>query len=369
MAEINALFEKEHPEIKLEFEVVPPNDAYVQALSPQFLAGDAPDVVMTDAPKMTAWAESGYLEPLADSTWADDVDPNLKPFTTVDGELYGFPMEQIGIGIFANMDMLAAAAVDAVPTNWSDFTASLEALQAAGQPGLNLPNKAGWTGRMLLTASAASLVYPGTSDLDEKILLGEETLDPTWVGALDQVMELQDLGFVDWPTQLGVDEFTQGKSDFIAGNSAYWFQGAWNLQSMIDEGVNVAFAPWPGADSGTSHGLLFPGTMWSVNASSDVKDAAAAYLEFWNDPEVLGLYLDAENAFTTFTGGTSPDKEQLSVFSDAFDAGDVAYTPVSTWMVGDALTAVNSNVQSRMLGDVESAAALEAIDDAVSRLR
>lgn len=369
MEAINELFAEKHPEIQLRFEVVPPNDAYVQALSPQFLAGDAPDVIMTDAPKMATWADSGYLEPLADENWVADIVPRLQTFTEFDDTIYGFPMEQIGIGLFANMDILAEAGITEVPTNAAEFTTALETLQAAGLPGLALPNKAGWTGRMLLTAAAANDVYPESDDLDTDIRNGDATLDGEWDTSLDSLIALEDDGFIDWSAQLGVDEFTQGRPDFISGKSAFWFQGAWNLQGIIDEGVNVQFAPWPGSPDGDSYGLLFPGTMWSINTASEVKDAARTYLEFWSDPEVLGLFLDAENAFTTFEGGVSPDKPQLAVFSAAVDKGNVAYTPVNSWMVGDALTAVNTSVQSRMLGDLTTEAALVSIDEAIARLR
>lgn len=368
MEQINDLFTERYPDIKLEFEFVPPNDAYVQALSPQFLAGDAPDVVMTDAPKMADWAGSGYLEPLEDP-WVDDILPGLRAFTELDEVTYGFPMEQIGIGLLANMDILAEAGITEVPTNVAELDAALAALEEASLPGLALPNKNGWTGRMLLSAIAASHVYPGTEGLDEDILSGDVTLNGTWNDSLDAIMELQDKGHVDWSAELGVDEHSQGRPDFIAGQSAFWFQGAWTLQSIIDEGVNVQFAPWPGATDGTSYGLLFPGTMWSINAASDVKDAARTYLEFWNDPEVLALFLEAENAFTTFEGGVSPDNDVLTEFTRAVETGDVSYTPVSTWMVGDALTAVNTNVQSRMLGELTTPEALTAIDEAIARLR
>ena len=50
MAEINAAFEKAHPDIELDFSYVPPNDVYQQKLQSQLLAGNAADVIVLAAP-------------------------------------------------------------------------------------------------------------------------------------------------------------------------------------------------------------------------------------------------------------------------------------------------------------------------------
>ncbi len=59
VAEINAAFEKANPDIKLEFEAIPANEAYSQRVQPELLAGTAADVIMLDSKPSRDMGEVG----------------------------------------------------------------------------------------------------------------------------------------------------------------------------------------------------------------------------------------------------------------------------------------------------------------------
>jgi raffinose/stachyose/melibiose transport system substrate-binding protein len=361
IAEINDAFEKANPDIDLQFEFVPANDKYTQRVQPELLAGNSADVIMTDSAKVQDWGSSGYLEDLSSRDWVSSVRPEVAPFVENADTTYALPMEVIGISLFANNDLLKKAGIDSVPTTWPEFEAALQKAKAAGITPLSLPNKGGWTGSSALNAIAASLVYKQNPDFDKQFLDGKASFS-SWKTSAQQLMDLQTQGFVDFGSELGVDEWSTGISDFEARKSAFYVQGAWNQSAFEKAGVNDSFIPWPAETTGDSNANLFVGTMWSVNAASKVKDAAEKYVDFWADSANAAPYLQAENAVSPFTDGTSPSTPATKSFVDAVNAGNYRILPSNTWFSAAGEKVMQQEVQALWLGQQDIDQTLQNLD-------
>ncbi|MFC7626016.1 ABC transporter substrate-binding protein [Microlunatus sp. GCM10028923] len=349
VAKINAAFEKANPDIELEFEVIPANEAYSQRVQPELLAGNSADVIMVDSNLLSTWGESGYLADQSDANWADDIVPEVAGFVTYDDAVLGMPMEAIGVGLYANSDLLNEVGVTGVPTDWDGFVDALIKLKAAGHDPITLPDKGGWTGALALLNAAATTV---DKDWDEKFYQGDASF-ADWKPAVEQLLEMQDMGLIDWKTELGEDEWSQGADDFKAGNTGFWLQGAWNLGGVAEAGVNTQFTGWPGGEPGLDpNGLLFVGTMWGINEASPVKDAAKKYVDFWSQPENLSLFLEAENAISPFTSGVSPGNDAMDGFLASYESGNYRFMQTNTWMSGDVQTQMGSRLQALFLGEI-----------------
>ena len=368
VAAVNAAFEKAYPNIKVNFEYVPANDTYQQKLQPELLAGKAADVIMTDSSRVQTWGKSGYLADLSSTGWASTIKDDVKPYATYNNKVLAAPMELIGIGLYANMDLLAKAGITSVPSTWPDFFADLAKLKTAGVAPLSLPDKSGWTANLVTQAAAATLLYQQSSDWDQQFVQGARTFPQDWEPSLTQLAELSTAGYVDWKTELGVDEWSQGIQGFTAGKSAFWFQGAWNIGAVQKGGFKMAFAPWPAGAAGTQpSSLYFSGTMWSANASSSHLDAAKKYIDFWTKAENLSLYLQAENAVSPYSGGTTPKSDVTTAFVDAFTANRYHLLPSNTWDNGDADTAIGSAIQAYLLGKASAQDTLALIQSSVKK--
>ncbi|CAM5638168.1 ABC transporter substrate-binding protein [Streptomyces griseorubiginosus] len=367
VAEINKAFEKAHPKIKIDFEYITANDTYVQKLQPELLGGKAGDVIMVDTDKMKKWGASGYLADLSKESWAGDIAPDAKPFAQSDGKTLAMPMELIGIGMYANMNLLKKAGIDEVPADWPTFLADLGKLKKAGINPISLPDKSGWTGSSVFQASGSSLVYQKNKQWDADFLGGKASFAPDWQGPLDQLKTLEDKGYVNWKNELGVDEWSQGPQDFSAGKSAFWYQGAWQVSNVAKAGFPVQFAPWPGGAAGTKpNGMLFAGTMWAVNSQSQQGDAAREYVKFWSQSENLSKYLDAEHAESPFTGGSTPESTETTAFTNAFKDGRYRILPSNSWYGAAAETEIGSKIQAYLLGKESTAQTLKDIQTAAS---
>jgi raffinose/stachyose/melibiose transport system substrate-binding protein len=368
VAQVNAAFEKAYPNIKVNFEYVPANDTYQQKLQPELLAGKAGDVIMTDSSKVQTWGKAGYLADLSSTGFASSIKDDVKPYATYNNKVLGAPMELIGIGLYANTDLLKKAGVASVPATWPDFLAALGKLKAAGITPISLPDKSGWTANLTMQAAAATLLYQQNSSWDQQFVEGKTTFGKDWPSSLAQLTELSAAGYVDWQKELGIDEWSQGIQAFTAGNSGFWFQGAWNIGAVQKGNFPIAFAPWPAGGAGTKpSALYFSGTMWSANARSSHLDAAQKYIDFWTKSENLSLFLQAENAVSPYTGGSTPSSDVTAAFVEAFTQNRYHLLPSNTWDTGEADTAIGSALQGYLLGKASAEATLTSIQSSVKK--
>lgn len=367
VAEINKAFEKANPKIKVDFEYITANDTYTQKLQPELLGGKAGDVIMVDTDRMKKWGASGYLADLSGEPWASRITPDAKAFAQSDGKTLAMPMELIGIGLYANMDLLKKAGITEVPADWPTFLADLAKVKKAGITPIKLPDKSGWTGSSVFQASGSTLVYDKNKQWDADFLDGKTSFDPDWKEPLQQLKTLEDQGYVDWKNELGVDEWAQGPQDFSAGKSAFWYQGAWQVSNIEKAGFPVSFAPWPGGAAGTKpNGMLFSGTMWAVNSQSEQGDAAREYVKFWSQNQNLSKYLEAEHAESPFISGLTPESTETTAFTTAFKEGRYRILPSDSWYAAAAETATGSKIQAFLLGKASAAQTLKDIQTAAS---
>ena len=367
VAEINQAFEAANPKIKVDFQYITANDTYTQKLQPELLAGKAGDVIMVDSDKVNKWGASGYLADLSKESWVSKISPDAQPFAQAKGKTLAMPMELIGIGLYANTDLLKKAGISEVPADWPTFLADLAKVKKAGINPIGLPDKAGWTGESVFQAAGSTLVYNQNKQWDTDFLAGKTSFDPDWKAALAQLTALSDAGYVNWKNELGVDEWAQGPQDFSAGKSAFWYQGAWQISAIKKSGVPISFAPWPAGAAGTKpNAMFFSGTMWGVNSQSKNADAARAYVNFWSQSQNLAKYLAAENAVSPFTGGVTPEAPETTAFTTAFKEGRYRVLPSNTWLDQAAETATGSKIQALLLGQSNAAQTLKAIQTAAS---
>lgn len=317
--ELHEKFEAENPDIKIQFEFNGRGD-HETVNNTQLAAGEAADVIMVDEGLMNRWASEGLLEDLSDQSWVGNILPEVARFTQLDGRTYQFPQELVPIGLFTNNALLAEAGITELPQTWDEFVSSLETLEAAGIPGLLL-NGAEWGGYQLLALSAAGTVYRDNPDWSQHYKDGEVSFNPDWAPAFGRLQELLQAGLVDGQLM------ASGLPDslFVDGEYAYLVNGAWMYGGLKNAGLDFNFMPLP-SDS-APHGFIFVGTGLAVNSTSEHKDAARRYIEFWSDPDNLVRFTEGENALTTISNGRSAFAPESAPWGDAVAAGNWTFAP------------------------------------------
>ncbi|KAA2260678.1 extracellular solute-binding protein [Solihabitans fulvus] len=366
LKDINAAFEKSHPNVKIDYTYAQGN-SYGQKLNAELLGGNAEDVFMAQPSDLPRWAKAGYLLNLSDQSWATDLAAPVKSLVSAGKKVVASPSELAGIGLYSNMKLLKAAGIDKAPTTWSEFVADQQALKKAGQPGLALPDKSGWTIYQAINASAASRVFAGKPNWNDDQAAGKATFvsEDGWKKAMQQFVDLGDKGFVDYKAQLGIDEWSQGTQDFAAGKSAFLLQGSWAMSDLAKNGNQVQFTPWPGGDDGGQQAALTAvGTTWTINAKTSHKAEAQEYLKFWSSADALTPYLTAESSLSPFTSVPTPKISGTETFNSTVTAGRFWVLPAGGWANEKGQTAMGQAVQGLLLGQSSIDKTLEAYDTA-----
>ncbi|GAU76792.1 ABC transporter substrate-binding protein [Fusibacter sp. 3D3] len=121
-----ALYEDEHPNVKINLQTVGGGDDYGAALRAQFQSGNEPDIYDVGGPQdVKDWMDK--LEDLTDAPWAGLPLDGVLSGVTVEGKVYALPYNIEGYGLAYNKAIFEASGVDA--TTLTTFDALEEALQ------------------------------------------------------------------------------------------------------------------------------------------------------------------------------------------------------------------------------------------------
>jgi multiple sugar transport system substrate-binding protein len=124
----NAQFEKEHPNVTINREVVPYANLVPKVLQ-EASVGDLPNIVMLDNPNVPEVAATGQLKPLNSfpGFTTSGYVPGAISECTYQGKQYCYPIGTNTVGIFYNKAMLAAAHVSP-PKTWAQLQSDAKAL-------------------------------------------------------------------------------------------------------------------------------------------------------------------------------------------------------------------------------------------------
>jgi multiple sugar transport system substrate-binding protein len=132
-----AAFERAYPSIKVNDVTL---DPYAEGMLARFAARKPPDIFYVDSNVFPDWQKQGLLQPLNAMMVKAKFSPRpfyqrlLAGFRNNKGVIYGFPKDWSPLALEANTTMLKKAGVTKPPTTWTQFTAALRKLKAAGQP-------------------------------------------------------------------------------------------------------------------------------------------------------------------------------------------------------------------------------------------
>lgn len=136
-----AEFEKENPGIKVKPEPVPLAQRDVK-FTTAIRAGEGPDVFALDANPVRQYIAEGWVRDLTPfvqkeggDKFTSDFYPNTLVPVTVDGKIYGIPMNTVAMGLVYNSKLFEEAGIAAPPKTWDEFRAVSKKLTRASTAG------------------------------------------------------------------------------------------------------------------------------------------------------------------------------------------------------------------------------------------
>jgi len=293
-----AKFQAKYPDIAIKFTPYL-NTEYNAILSTALTAGKGPDIIqMRPYGGMANLSDAGNFMPLT----VKDV-PALGKLSAgilagaqgyKDKKQYGYPYAISAMGIFYNPEMLQAAGVKALPTNWDQLINAFKKVKAAGM--LPLGNTGG-NGPALeqLHATVGPTFYGGTQFFND-VVSGKKTFtDRAYVASLKAVKDLaayMPAGFegIDYNTARGL--FANEKAAFYFGGN-YELGYFRSLNPSLQAGWMAPVAKSPGSPKYVS---TWADGAYAINSKTASKAAALKFLNFLASKE-FGQALVDEIAF------------------------------------------------------------------------
>lgn len=305
-------FEKEHPNITIDFEDVPAGRAREKLIT-QVAGGNPPDVAYLDAGSVQDFASRGALVNLegylagSDVVKGDDFVDAFAQLATFQDSMYGLPFDGETTGLYYRTDLFEQAGIDAPPTTWEEFEETAAALTD--------PAKKQY-GFYLTAVEAAYYWYPWLWQAG-----GETLTDDGQQVAFDSPEGQEAANFYVGlrkyapPDYLATDSYT-GRVSFAQGKAAMYVAGNWlsgdlhvNFPDIDDK---WATAPMPEGPAGCA--TTFAGDTLVMFEQSENQDAAWLWMEFLSQPENVALW-----TFKNEGSSLLPPRESL-LNSDEFQS-------------------------------------------------
>jgi multiple sugar transport system substrate-binding protein len=273
---------------------VVPGDAWDAKIAAAQAAGTQPDVVTTNYGGIRPGTVNGQfakLDDLMDASVFADIQEYVKPFVTVDGAHYGYPMlVEPSTVLFYRTDLFEAAGLDpaAPPTSWDQLLETARTLTKDGVYGMNIGQTApdlGWSSWGLQFNAAGHL--PIADDWS-----ASRATDPEF----KQLAEFYTTLFSE---QLMPQEATYGYADcsfFGEGSVAMSACGSWAIGQLSGNPdwatvfENTAVAAFPSIDGDqTRTTSTLGGWTLTVDAKSKAPQESADFIAWLlaGDPAIM----------------------------------------------------------------------------------
>ncbi|MFX0558897.1 extracellular solute-binding protein [Tepidibacillus infernus] len=284
-------YEKENPNVKVNVQTVGGGADYGAALKAQFASGNEPDIFNNGGfAEAQTWLNK--LEDLSDQPWVSHVYPSAKVPMTIDGKIYGQPLNLEGYGFIYNKDLFAKAGITNLPKTLDELEAAAKKLNDAGIT----PFSVGYGEWWVLGIHLLNIPFAQQPNPDEFIQgLNSGTAKIPGNEKFEEFMNLFDLTIKYGNKNPLTTDYNTQVTQFASGQTAMMQQGNWttNMILEINPNINMGFLPIPINNDAEAMDKLPVGVPnnWVVNKNSPNKEEAKKFLNWMVSSDVGKSYI------------------------------------------------------------------------------
>ena len=323
--------------ITVDYQIIP-SDQYTTLLMTKLNTGECADIFGSQAGQFDIVTQLNVEKNAVDlsgEAWADTVDPLAAAETSVDGKLYGQPVQDVSAvwAIAYNKQEFDKLGLS-VPTNYEEFKAVCEAIKADGMIPIYEAVSDGWHHQLWFCELGVAIenAEPGTAEKLNNNEMGFAD-SATALQLVEQIKEMVDLGY--WGDNYMSNEYANAAKAIASGECAMTVAN----QGFPTE-INAAFPDFPAEDIGFFVMPLCDNQVLNMNPVGPTRfiysgsaniDAAKQYLAFIAEPENIQYLIDNVPKFNTLPFTTAKDaySDEISGFYAAYpDHGTVYQTSV-----------------------------------------
>ena len=266
---------EEYPALHLDWEAYD-REAYKTRIKAAVSANELPDIFVTwSGAFMQDFVDAGRVYCLDDyyPDYCNDLPEGMLSTSTFNGKHYGVPMNYNVVMFYANMDVLAEAGYDEIPSTYNDLIQCCEALKKKGIYAFSCAGHEIWCVSEYLEPICLKTI--GADALND-IFLGRATWDnPGIAGSVDMFQGM----ISDYFDPDGINMANEDiKNAFMNGDFAFYLNGTWNNVEFSH--ANIEIGELPVIDSryaGNGSFIGGPSEVLAVSESSARRELAAQY--------------------------------------------------------------------------------------------
>lgn len=305
-------FQKENPNIKIDFSYSPPTSQYIQTLQTRLVGNQAPDIFIITSENKANLMTNGYVKDLTNEPFMTNIADANKNFVSQNGKVYGMSTSSWASGIVYNKDLLKKVGVTTVPNSWSEFLSLCKKLKAAGiTPYLETIGDG--ASRFPDAFLGAQFAKQG-KDVTKIATQSKQTPGSDEKAAVAAWLQLYDQGLV--PRNVVGMSGNDMTSQFVNGKVAMISDGAWDFGTFLSSKINWGYAQLPAMRQGYdkySQGSPSPAlAIYSKLTGAKLK-AAESFLTFMSGKWALNQSSKSGNAITVkgFTSKVIPQYQEV----------------------------------------------------------
>lgn len=355
--------------IKVDYQIVP-SDQYPSLLLTKLNTGECTDIFATQSGKFDIQTqynvEKNALD-LSNEGWAKNVDKLAAEQLTVNGKLYGEPIQDVSAvwAVAYNKKIFSDLGLT-VPKTYADFAKICDAIKKAGKTPIYECVSDGWHHVLWLPEAAVQdeALNPGTVD---KLNNNQATFaqDATCKLILSQIKDMVDKGY--WGDNYMSNTYADAAKNIASGDYVMTIanQGFGAEVNKVDSSFsadNIGYFVIPLADNQTLN--VNPcGPSRFVFSGSKNADAAKKYLAYLASDESLAYLTDKVSKFNQLPFSNAPSKytDSIKEFFNMYpNHGTVFQTAVK--YVNPQWMDMGKDISSMIIGDMTPDDVLKTID-------
>ena len=294
-----AAFSEAHPEIKVDVEVVA-SSCYIATYKNYIAAGEAPDIMFGKPQTMQEFVDGGYFMDLKDEACMANVLPMLVDECTVNGGVYGFPIDAQVKATFYNKKMFQEAGVEVPATKGELFKVCDTFMDQGVYPFVHPYNFIHGVFHELDSFFTSMAAATGNENvwMDSQNGVKDLSGNPAVVEAMEMFSKFasyKDAG------DTAVDQ-TQGIQNFAAGQRPMYMNGGWLMGDVIAASPDGEFGmfPTPWSDNPEENKLWIGiDDVFVVSQQTEHRDEVMTLLNFFANEESSKTWMSTAKLMTS----------------------------------------------------------------------
>lgn len=355
--------------IKIDYQIVP-SDQYTSLIMTKLNTGECTDLFGGQSGKfdiVTQYNIEKNAVDLSGESWAKDVDPLVAAELSVNGKLYGQPIQDVSSvwAVAYNKKIFAELGLS-IPKNYAEFKQICDKILEAKKTPIYECVSDGWH-HVLWLPEAAVQAEVATPGLFDKLNSNQTTLaqDPTMKLILTQVKESVEAGY--WGDDYMSNTYADTAKNIASGKYVMTLanQGFGAEVNKVDPNFSVddiGYFVIPLADNQTLN-VNPSGPSRFVFSGSKNAEAAKKYLAFMASADSLKYMTDKVSKFNKLPYTNAPSK-YTDTIKDFYNRYPNQKTVLQTSVkyVNPQWMDIGTNMSAMLLGEMKPDEVLAAID-------